>query len=199
MASEHGLPSREPKKRSGYRSPHRMRSHHAAHHGAEEDTPPPVLASPLVYAGEPNLITEAGELSKLIERLRSLGGFAFDTEFIGEHTYYPQLCLVQVSTPHEIALLDPLAGLDLLPFWKLLADASLEKIVHAGIQDLEPVVRHINQPPRNIFDTQIAAAFAGAPYPSSLGKLVQFIAGADLGRGLKFSQWDHRPLSVVQL
>ncbi len=153
----------------------------------------------LVYRGAPDIIETDDALARLLDDLRADGSFAYDSEFIGELTYHPQLCLVQVASRHRVALVDPLADLDLTPFWELLADPSVEKIVHAGDQDIEPVVRHLNRPAANIFDTQIAAGFTGLPYPMSLSKLVVEMTGAKLGKGLTFSHWDQRPLSAVQL
>ncbi len=125
--------------------------------------------------------------------------FAFDTEFIGEHTYHPRLCLLQVATHDHIALIDPLAKINLTPFWELVADASFTKIVHAGLQDLEPVYRHLGRPGVNLFDVQIAAGFLSQSYPSSLAKITEHFLQTPVGRALKFSQWDHRPLSAAQM
>jgi ribonuclease D len=80
-----------------------------------------------------------------------------------------------------------------------LCDPSVEKIVHAGDQDIEPVVRHIGKEPANLFDTQIAAGMAQIAYPIALSKLVMEITGARLGKGLTFTHWDQRPLSAMQL
>ena len=98
------------------------------------------------------------------------------------------------------SLIDPMApGMDLTPFWEIVADAAVEKITHAGQQDLEPVIRHLNRPGQNVFDTQICAGFVGMAYPVSLSKLVKEVVGARLGKGLTFSHWDQRPLSAQQL
>ena len=183
------------------RSAHRARAHESAHaedsDGGADHVP--AVAHPLVPRGPADLITTDEQLEELIAHLRSAGGFAFDSEFIGEMTYFPQLCLVQAATAQRVALIDPLAGVELRPFWELVADASVEKVVHAGQQDIEPVFRHIGQTAANVFDTQIAAGLAGLPYPLSLSKLVQEMAGARLGKGLTFSHWDQRPLSAMQL
>jgi ribonuclease D len=154
---------------------------------------------PLVPKGPAPLLTTTDELAGLIDHLRASGGFAYDSEFIGELTYHPKLCVIQVASAERVALIDPLVGLDLTPFWELLADPSVEKIVHAGDQDIEPVVRHLNRSPVNFFDTQIAAGFCGLPYPVSLSKLVGELTGARLGKGLTFTHWDQRPLSPMQL
>jgi ribonuclease D len=154
---------------------------------------------PLICRGEAQVVTTDDHLRQLLAELRADGSFAYDTEFIGELTYYPQLCVVQVASHQRIGLIDPLAGIDLRPLWELLADPSVEKIVHAGEQDIEPVVRHLNRPAANVFDTQIAAGLIGLPYPVSLSKLVVELTGAKLGKGLTFSHWDQRPLSSIQL
>lgn len=145
------------------------------------------------------MVSSNSELESLITNLRSAGSFAYDTEFIGELTYFPKLCLIQTASAQRVALIDPLANIDLHPFWELLCDASVEKIVHAGQQDIEPVIRHLGRAPANVFDTQISSGFVALPYPASLSKLVMELAGVKLGKGLTFTHWDQRPLSAVQL
>jgi ribonuclease D len=188
-----------PKSRRPYsRADHRARSHASAHSDAPlppENTPD----LPLVPKGAAPLIDSDRALGELIDHLRAIGRFAYDSEFIGELTYHPKLCVLQVASAERVALIDPLADVDLMPFWELLADPTVEKIVHAGDQDIEPVVRHLGRAPANFFDTQIAAGFCGLPYPVSLSKLVGEFTGAKLGKGLTFTHWDQRPLSPMQL
>jgi ribonuclease D len=187
------------------RADHRARSHENAHaegadgngDAAADSHPRP--HHPLVSHAPPSLVTTDEQLAELINHLRGAGTFAYDSEFIGELTYFPKLCLVQTATVQRVALIDPLAGVDLRPFWELIADEAVEKVVHAGQQDIEPVYRHIGREARNVFDTQVSAGLAGLPYPLSLSKLVQEVAGARLGKGLTFTHWDQRPLSAMQL
>lgn len=180
-----------------YRSPHRRRADAEAH--AEDFAATPVLEHDLVPAGPPETVETQEGLLSLVEHLRSRGRFAFDTEFIGEETFYLRFCVIQVATADQITLIDALAeGIDLLPLWELIADPEVEVLVHAGLQDLEPVHRLTGRPAANVFDTQVAAAFVGQPYPISLTNLCNELAGADLGRSSKFSQWDRRPLTDVQ-
>jgi ribonuclease D len=170
--------------------------HHAGEHASD---------NPLVPGGKGQFISAAEQMTVLIEELRrprpECGGqriFAYDSEFIGESTYRPRLCLIQVATPQTITFVDPMSGLDLAPFWQLFSDASIRKIVHAGEQDLEPVVR-AGVEPANVIDTQVIAGFCALPYPTSLAKLVEHVLGVRLGKGLTFTQWDQRPLSKKQL
>ena len=186
------------------RTDHRARNHEEAHAGIEEADAKRMEANsavqhPLVPMGRADLITTNEQLSSLIDHLRTIGSFAYDSEFIGELTYHPKLCLIQVASVERVALVDPLADLELRPFWELLCEPAVEKIVHAGQQDIEPVVRHLGRAPENVFDTQIAAGLAELPYPVSLLKLVHELGGARLGKGLTFTHWDQRPLSGMQL
>ena len=198
MPTNHSNAARK-QKWAGYRSLHRMRQHQAAHAAGADHAIPPPLDHPLVAANDPEVVARPAEMERLIDELRHAGSFGYDSEFIGEHSYYPKLCLIQVATSKRVTLIDPLTGLDLEPFWRLVADTAIKKIVHAGLQDLEPVFRHLNEPARNVFDTQLAAAFTGLAYPASLENLVGQLIGADLGGGPKFTQWDQRPLSLIQL
>lgn len=196
------MPAKQDKPRSrrgadSYRSRGRAANHDAALAAAAGQQAPAIPDHPLIPAGAPALVTTTEALDDLIDELRTGGSFVYDTEFIGELSYFPQLCLIQVGTAKSVALIDPLEVDDLSRFWELLADPQVEKIVHAGAQDLEPVVRHLDQPPANIFDTQIAAGFAGLGYPTGLTKLVQELLGVKLGAPLTYTNWAHRPLSAM--
>jgi ribonuclease D len=184
------------------RSKHRARQHadaHALQQPGSAEPAPEIATRPLVPTGDAELITSRDRFDELLNHLHSAGQFAYDSEFIGELTYIPKLCLIQVATSERIALIDPLDGLDLKPFWQLIADASIEKITHAGQQDVEPVVRHLGTEARNIFDTQIACGFIHMAYPVALSKLVGEMIGVRLGKGLTFTHWDQRPLTPAQL
>lgn len=154
---------------------------------------------PLIPAGETTLVETDQALIDLLDHVRDVGVFAYDTEFIGELTYHPKLCLIQIATSQRVALVDPMAGIELDPLWDVLCDSAVTKIVHAGEQDIEPVHRTIGRQAANVFDTQIAAGFCGMAYPVALLKLVHELIGVKLGKGLTFTHWDQRPLSAMQL
>ncbi|MCP3905283.1 MAG: hypothetical protein GY715_16780 [Planctomycetes bacterium] len=192
-------PSPRKRRRRRDRPSRRAEGHQAAQEAAELEPDRSVPEHPLIPAGSPELITTADALDELAAHVRSVGSFAYDTEFIGEETYHPRFCLIQIATRDRIALVDPLAELDITPVWELIADPACETIVHAGQQDLEPVVRFIDQAPAAIFDTQIAAGFVDRPYPLGLRQLVEEFVGERLGKALTFTRWDRRPLSKVHL
>lgn len=172
---------------------------HASAHAGAESKPQRIPDHPLIPKDQATLIDKPDDLQRLIDYLRSAGLFAYDSEFIGEASYHPKLCLIQVATHERIVLIDTLANLDLTGFWELLADPAVEKIVHSGQQDIEPVFRLFHRAPANVFDTQIAAGFIGLAHPVGLSKLVKELTGVQLGKGFTFTHWDQRPLSPVQI
>ena len=182
-----------------YRGRHRSASDDAAHDNDKPFTPPPILEHPMVCADEPILVDTPEKLAEAIDHLRSAGTFGYDTEFIGENSYYPHLCVIQAATTQRVVLIDPLALNDLSSWWALLNDETFCKIVHAGAQDIEPVHRLTGKPAANLFDTQVVAGLVGLDYPLSLGNTIQAILGVEHDAGAKFSKWDRRPLSPQQI
>ncbi len=186
-------------KRSHPRHRYRAMAHDNAHAAAAAQPPTSLPDHPLVPREPAILITAPDDLATLIEHIKTVGSFAYDSEFIGEMSYFPKLCLLQVATRQRVALVDPLADLDLTSFWELVCDPKVEKIVHAGQQDLEPVIRILGKSPTNLFDTQIAAGFMALSYPPALSKLARHLLGVHMGKGFTFTHWDQRPLTSVQL
>ncbi len=120
-----------------------------------------------------------------------------DTEFLREKTYFPKLCLVQVATEHAIALIDPLAGIDLEPLWARFDDTEL--VLHAARQDLEVLSGAAGRLPARIFDTQIAAGLAGLPPQIGYAGLVREVAGIELDKSHTRTNWSRRPLGAGEL
>ncbi len=146
------------------------------------------------------LVQTPEELTKVCAHLRAAGVFAFDTEFIGENTYQPVLCLVQVATEERVELIDPFA-LDaeaLSPLWALVGDPQVAKICHAGDQDVEIAWQQSGRVAQNMFDTQIGAGMIGLTYPTALWRAVEHFTGVTLEKAHTYSAWDRRPLSKAQ-
>ncbi len=122
-----------------------------------------------------------------------------DTEFMRERTYYPLLCLIQVASPENVAAIDPLAKLDLSPFFKLLQDPNIMKVFHAAYQDVEIFYYLTNQVPSPLYDTQIAAMACGYGESVSYEALVNSLAKTSIDKGSRFTDWSHRPLSDRQI
>ena len=141
-----------------------------------------------------------GAFSDVVGALEQQPVVGLDTEFHRERTYHPQLALVQLvwGAPDdpEIALIDATA-VDLLPFARVLeSDATI--VMHSSVQDLEVLLRACGTLPRHLFDTQIAAGFAGYNGPS-LATLVHGVLGIRLPKGDRLADWLRRPLTEEQL
>ncbi len=117
-----------------------------------------------------------------------------------EQTFWPDLCLVQVAGPNTEAIIDPLApGLDLKPFYDLMAPQGVVKVFHAARQDIEIVFSEAGFIPTPVFDTQIAAMVCGFGESVSYVNLVKKITGRDLDKSSRFTDWSRRPLTDKQL
>ena len=153
----------------------------------------------------PTLATDE-EIAVVAERAAATGRLGIDTEFMSEGRYRPLLCLAQVvvdgtdGDDPKIALIDTLRGApDLRPMAALLADSSVEVIVHAGRQDVAILRRAWASDVRNVFDTQIAAGFAGASAQAGYGNLLGAMLGRRVGKTASYTRWDARPLTPEQL
>src|SRR5437763_1822515 len=144
-------------------------------------------------------ITTGAALGSLLDQARAEGSCAVDTEFVWERTYAPALCLVQLATVERLAVIDPLAGAPLDPVAELMADPAVEKVMHAPSGDLAAFVLHHDVRPRNVFDTQVAAGFAGYGGSPSLERLLEQAVGVRLRHDEGFTDWSRRPLTPVQI
>jgi ribonuclease D len=145
------------------------------------------------------LITSTSALAQFCKRASKHDFVTVDTEFLRETTYWPKLCLVQAATTDEAVLIDPLAsGLELGPFFELLADERVTKVFHAARQDIEIFVKLAGRIPANIFDTQIAASVCGFGDSASYDSLVRAITQVELDKSSRFTDWSARPLSDKQ-
>lgn len=148
---------------------------------------------------ETQCVRTSEALRAVCAQCRSERRFAFDTEFVMEDRYEPEVCLVQIATDGLVAIVDPFDGIDLSPVWELVCDPDVETIVHAGQEDLGLCVQHAGAVPRNVFDVQIAAGLVGQDYPLSLQKLVQSVARVRLHKSRTLTDWRKRPLSAADL
>ncbi|HEV7338630.1 MULTISPECIES: ribonuclease D [Bosea] len=147
-----------------------------------------------------NLISTTAELSEACTRLAQHPFVTVDTEFLRETTYYPKLCLIQLASPDEAVLVDPLApDLSLEPFLALMSDPNVVKVFHAARQDLEIVWMIGRLIPAPLFDTQVAAMVCG--YGDSVGyeQLANDLAKARIDKSSRFTDWSRRPLTEAQL
>ncbi len=145
-------------------------------------------------------ITTTAELAAACKRMAAHPFVTVDTEFLRETTYYPLLCVAQMATTDEALVVDALApGIDLSPFYELMANEKVMKVFHAARQDIEIVWHGAKLVPHPIFDTQVAAMVLGYGDSISYDQLVQRITGDALDKSHRFTDWTRRPLSDAQL
>jgi len=158
-------------------------------------TPKPV---PLPALPE-HLITEPSQLSACLDHLATAPVIGFDTEFVGEDSYRPELCLVQVATAEQLFVIDPFSVGPLDNFWKLLLDPQRTTVLHAGREDIRICHFQSGRPPAHVFDLQLAAGLAGLTYPIGYAGLVLDLLGQRMMKGQTLTDWRRRPLSPAQV
>ncbi|MFO0790135.1 MAG: HRDC domain-containing protein [Pirellulales bacterium] len=144
-------------------------------------------------------ITTPAQLADFCRRLAQADRIGIDTEFVSEDTFRPELCLIQVVTEHDLAVIDPFRVGDLRAFWDILADGDHSTIVHAAREEVNFALHACGKPPANLFDTQLAAAFCSNEYPASYGSVVTRFLSARPAKGEQRTDWRRRPLTHEQI
>jgi ribonuclease D len=146
------------------------------------------------------IIATTEALAALCQALSGDSFVTVDTEFMRESTFWPELCLIQIAGAQREAIIDPLApGIDLAPFFALMADEKVLKVFHAARQDVEIIWYLGKLIPRPMFDTQVAAMVCGFGDQVGYESLVRNIAKAQIDKSSRFTDWSRRPLSQKQL
>ena len=153
----------------------------------------PATGHATVFVDNPSRL---GAAVKAITRSPIVG---FDTEFVGDATYEPRLCLIQVATDDGIFLIDPLSSLDLREFWLALTAPGREIVAFAARQELVFCLRHAGRLPEAVFDPQIAAGLVGFGYPLSHTNFVRRLFGVRVAGSEAYTDWAKRPLNSQQL
>jgi ribonuclease D len=146
------------------------------------------------------LITATDTLAAVCARLATHPSITVDTEFLRETTFWPKLCVVQMASETEAVAVDALApGLDLTPFFELMANPAVTKVFHAARQDIEIIWKMSGLIPSPLFDTQVAAMVCGFGDQVSYEQLAGNLAGARIDKSSRFTDWSKRPLSPAQV
>jgi ribonuclease D len=145
------------------------------------------------------LVTHPAQLASCLAHLAKAPLIGFDTEFVGEDAYRPELCLVQVATAEELFVIDPFECGPLDEFWELLLDPDRTTIVHAGREDVRMCYFQAGKPPANVFDVQIAAGLVGMTYPIGYAGLVHDLLHQRMQKGETLTDWRKRPLTPAQV
>jgi ribonuclease D len=149
-------------------------------------------------------IEDQTEFNLLCERLAKADVLAIDTEFVRTRTLYPKLGLLQVCDGNELALIDPVTIANLTPFWQLITNKDIVKVLHACSEDLE-VFLHSGSTdtqqckPVNLIDSQIVMSFLGHGLSMGYAAMVQHYTGVELDKSASRTDWVKRPLTTKQL
>jgi ribonuclease D len=127
------------------------------------------------------------------------GIIAFDTEFVSEDSFQPDLCLIQLAADGRLAIVDPFEIRDMSPLWELLTAPGRETLVHAGREEFRFLWRYAGKAPTQWFDIQIAAGLIGLDYPASYGTLSSKLLGKTIAKDETRTDWRRRPLTERQL
>ncbi|MEL7542395.1 MAG: ribonuclease D [Pseudomonadota bacterium] len=145
-------------------------------------------------------ITTTDALQTACNALAASPYVTVDTEFMRESTFWPILCLIQMASDDTEVLVDPLAeGLDLAPFFALMANPDVTKVFHAARQDVEIIHHHAGIIPTPLVDTQVAAMVCGFGDSIGYANLAKQICNVDIDKSSRFTDWARRPLSEKQL
>jgi ribonuclease D len=146
-----------------------------------------------------DFITSESQLDALVGRLADHDSLGFDTEFVSEHTYRSQLCLIQVAAGDVLAVIDTLKVRELEPFWRLLTNPDRTTVVHAGREELGFILHAIGERPARLFDVQVAAGLVDHDYPAGYASIVRRMLGQPTSKGETRTDWRKRPLSPAQI
>ena len=139
------------------------------------------------------------QLLEFCDRCRGSKIIGFDTEFVSENRYRPELCLIQVASDDEIAIIDTLAIDNLKPFWDLLTQGDHVTVVHAAREEFLFCFRACAARPKRLFDIQLAAGFIGLDYPASYSNIVALLLDRYVEKGETRTDWKQRPLTTKQI
>lgn len=149
---------------------------------------------------DPTPITQTEDLARFCASVASAAYITVDTEFMRETTYWPKVCLIQIAGPDEARVIDPLAeGLSLAPLFDLLRNRQVLKVFHAARQDLEIFTKLMGEVPAPLFDSQVAAMVCGFGDQVSYEQLASRLAGAQIDKSSRFTDWARRPLTEKQI
>jgi ribonuclease D len=144
-------------------------------------------------------ITTEQHLRDFCESIAAAPIVAFDTEFVSEDSFLPELCLIQLAAAERLAIVDPFEVHDLSPLWDVLTNPNAEALVHAGREEFRFIWRYSGKQPSCWFDVQIAAGLIGLEYPASYATLSAKLLGKQISKDETRTDWRRRPLTQRQL
>lgn len=145
------------------------------------------------------LITTDSAFQTLCDEIESAGVVAFDTEFVSEFTYRPELCLLQFATPGQAVAVDPFEVRDLSRWWRIMSEGKTQIVVHGSREEVRFCLRHAGARPARLWDVQIAEGLQSRGFPLSYSSLVARVLGKSTSGKETRTDWRKRPLTDRQI
>lgn len=123
-----------------------------------------------------------------------------DTEADSRHHYPEKTCLIQIVANGEVFIIDPLADVDVTALGAVFERPDIQKLFHGADFDLRGLNRDWGFELRAVYDTNIAARFAGLER-FGYAALIEDLLGHAIPKDqrLQRSDWSKRPLSEPAL
>ena len=146
------------------------------------------------------MVTQSDQLDVSVRGMAGSSAIAMDTESNSYDHYPEQLCLIQIATRHKIYIIDTISLKEIIPLKEVLLDESIRKVIHGADYDIRSLDRHYGFRIRNLYDTSIAARFAGIAQVG-LAALIKDFLGVTIPKSkrLQRTNWGRRPLSADSL
>jgi ribonuclease D len=144
-------------------------------------------------------VDRSDDLAALARTLGEQESIGVDTEFLRERTFFPKLCLLQLSAAGQIWCVDTLNVGSLDALMPALTGPATAKLIHAARQDLEALYLTAQRVVSPVFDTQIAAACIGMKPQVGYAELVKSLLDVTIPKGQTRTDWSKRPLTRAQL
>lgn len=145
------------------------------------------------------LIVQQSEFIALCDQILDAGIVAFDTEFVSEFTYRPELSLLQFAFNGKEVAVDPYEVSDLSPWWEIMTNDSTRVVVHGGREEVRFCRHFSGKKPQNLIDLQVAEGLRSRSFPISYTALVARVLNEKAGSKETRTDWRRRPLTQQQI
>lgn len=145
------------------------------------------------------VIERQADFDELCRHVAEAGLVAFDTEFVTEYTWQPELCLLQFATSERCEAVDPQGVESLDAWWDLMCDDATTVVVHGGQAEVRFCLAATGKRPRKLVDVQIAEGLRSPSYPLGYNALVGRVLGRRVHGRETRTDWRRRPLSSRQV
>jgi ribonuclease D len=138
------------------------------------------------------------EVASFLGTIAATQDLAIDTEGASFHRFVDRVYLLQLSTPTEHAVLDPLAIAPPAGLGALVQDPAVQVVFHDADYDLRLLRQDYGWKVRGLFDTRVAAQLLGVKQ-FGLAALLGEHFGVKLDKKHQRADWSMRPLTADML